>query len=176
MSENKPTQQSESEKQRLKALMHLNVLDSPFETIFDSITQLASEVCGMPVSLISLVDEDRQWFKSNVGLPGVTETPRSMAFCAHTILTNEILEIPDASLDDRFLNNPLVTGNPDIRFYAGAPITLPLGENIGSLCVIDTKAGSLNEYQRITLIGLAKITAQLLVARRVSLNLCDVKD
>lgn len=116
----------ETEKQRLKALRQLNVLDSPFETIFDTITQLASEVCGTPVALISLVDEHRQWFKSNVGLNGVTETDRSVAFCAHTILTNQILEVPDATQDDRFSENPLVTGNPDIRFYAGAPITLPM--------------------------------------------------
>lgn len=170
MSENTQTQQSESEKQRLKALRQLKVLDSPFETVFDSITQLASEVCGMPVSLIALIDEDRQWFKSNFGMADITETSRTMAFCAHTILGNEVLVVPDATQDKRFSDNPLVTGKPDIRFYAGAPITLPLGENIGTLCVIDRKAGHLEEHQRVILQGLAKITANLLVARRINLK------
>lgn len=140
----------ENEKTRLSALRQLNVLDSPFETMFDDITKLASHVCGTPVALISLVDENRQWFKSEVGLPGVRETPRESAFCAHTIMSPSLMEVADATLDVRFASNPLVLGDPSIRFYAGAPIVMPQGESIGTLCVIDRKANSLNDHQKET--------------------------
>lgn len=160
----------DNEQQRLSSLRQLQVLDSQFETLFDAITRLASEVCGTPIALISLVDEDRQWFKANVGLPGVQQTPREHAFCAHTILGDSLMEVKNASQDPRFAANPLVTGAPDIRFYAGAPIKLPMGENIGTLCVIDRQAGELNELQRRTLAGLANIVAKALIARRMGLE------
>lgn len=168
MFQNPPISEMEVEKTRIKALRQLKILDSPFETTFDSITSLAAEICGMPISLISLIDENRQWFKSAVGLQDISETERSMAFCAYTIQANEILEVPDATQDDRFVDNPLVMGHPHIRFYAAAPITLPLGENIGTLCVIDTKPNYLAEYQRITLCGLSKVISNILVARRTN--------
>lgn len=170
MAENIPSLQSEIEQKRLKALKHLNVLDSPFEAVFDSVTHLASEVCGMPIALIALIDEHRQWFKANTGLPGIIETPRATGMCARTILQDDLLEINDATEDAIFFNNPYVMGEPFIKFYAGVPIKLPLGENIGTLCVIDTKPNKLNEFQIITLKGLARITSHLLVARRVSLQ------
>ncbi len=166
----KSDQTKNKELQRIKSLRRLQVLDSPFEKVFDTITQVASNVCGTPIALISLIDEKRQWFKSNVGLAGLSDIPLEDAFCAHTIEANELLEVPDATQDDRFVNNPLVTGNPDIRFYCGAPIKLPMGENIGSICVIDTKANYLNDAQRKTLEGLALIVSELLVVREVNIR------
>lgn len=158
------------EQSRLNALLKLKVLDSPFETIFDTVTRIASDVCETPIALITLVDENRQWFKANVGMGCVTETPRDISFCTHTIESDELLEISDATQDERFWDNPLVTGNPEIRFYCGVPIKLPMGENIGSLCVIDTKPNYLNEHQRKTIEGLAKLVAQLLVLREINLK------
>jgi len=167
MSEEQSRQQ---EKVRLSALHKLNILDSPFETLFDTIAQVASEVCGTPISLITFVDEDRQWFKANVGLPGITETPREGGFCTYSIMNDGILEVPDATQDDRFWDNQYVTGTPNIRFYAGVPIKLPLGENVGSLCVIDQKPGYLTDHQRIALAGLARIITKALIAREASLK------
>lgn len=158
------------ERSRLSALRQLKVLDSPFETLFDTITQVASDVCGMPIALISLVDEDRQWFKANVGLPGLQQTPREYSFCTHTIMRDEVLEVEDATQDARFASSPLVTGEPNIRYYAGAPITLPLGECIGTLCVIGHQSGRLNDDQKNTLAGLARIVSKALVARHVMLR------
>ena len=150
---------------RLQALRKLKILDSPYETLFDCITRAASEICKTPIALISFVDEDRQWFKAKVGIDGITEPPRELAFCADTILTPEVLEVPDTHLDERYQDNPLVTGYPHIRFYAGAPIALPLGERIGSLCVIDTQPNGLNQYQKAALEGLAKVISQALLIR-----------
>lgn len=156
---------SDIEIKRLAALQRLKVLDSPFELLFDNITKIASTICETPISLISLVDKDRQWFKSAHGLVSVRETPREHSFCAHTILSNEMMEVVNAELDDRFKDNPLVTGYPNIRFYAGFPITMPLGERVGTLCVIDTVAKELNEVQRQTLDGLTKLVSQCLTMR-----------
>lgn len=150
---------------RLQALRKLKILDSPYETLFDHITRATGEICKTPIALISFVDEDRQWFKAKVGIDGINETPRELAFCADTILTPDVLEIPDTHHDDRYKDNPLVTGYPHIRFYAGAPIALPLGERIGSLCVIDTKPNALNEYQKAALQGLAKVISHALLIR-----------
>lgn len=150
---------------RLTALRKLKILDSPYEALFDAITVAASEICSSPMALISFVDEDRQWFKSNIGLEGVTETPREIAFCAHTIMAEGTMEVHDASLDNRFKDNPLVTGDPNIRFYAGAPITLPLGEKIGTICVLDKKANVLHDSQKRALESLAKVIAQALIIR-----------
>ncbi len=164
------THQALKEQRRLNALHKLKVLDSPFETIFDTITRMASDVCGTPIALISLIDDKRQWFKSNIGLEGIKETPRDISFCQYTIENEGLLEIQDATQDERFWDNPLVTGNPDIRFYCGVPIKLPLGENIGSICVIDVKPNCLNEHQRKTIEGLAKVVSQILVLREINLK------
>lgn len=163
-------QEYSSEPDRISALRKLLVLDSPYEAVFDAIALLASQVCGMPIALISLVDSERQWFKAQVGLEGIRETSRELAFCSHTIRENSIMEIKDATKDSRFQDNPLVTGQPNIVFYAGAPITLPLGEKIGSVCVIDTKPNALTDIQKQVLSGLANITTKALLARRISLQ------
>ena len=160
----------EAEQLRLSVIRKLKIIDSPFETVFDSIAKLASEVCGMPISLITIVDENKQWLKANVGLPGFKETDRTSSFCNVTILSDEIFEVTDATKDKRFVNNILVSNGPKIRFYAGVPISLPLGEKIGALCVIDVKPNSLNKHQRNVLNGLAKIVSNILVARSVSLK------
>ncbi|MES2500783.1 MAG: GAF domain-containing protein [Pseudomonadota bacterium] len=162
--------QNIKEQSRLNALLKLKVLDSPFETVFDTVTRIASDVCGTPIALISLIDDKRQWFKSNVGLENVTETLREISFCQYTIQNDGFFEVADASQDERFWDNPLVVGSPHIRFYCGSPIKLPMGENIGSLCVLDTKPNYLNIHQRKTIEGLAKLVSQLLVLREINLK------
>lgn len=134
------------EQQRLTTLENYQVMDSAQERNFDELTELASTICGASISLISLVDGNRQWFKSRVGLDA-SETPKSIAFCSHAILQDEVFEIPDALADKRFVDNPLVTGSPDIRFYAGAPLVAPDGSPIGTLCVIDREPKKLTEGQ-----------------------------
>ena len=161
----KPTNETE----RLRALTELGILDSAPEREFDALVQAAALVCGVPVSLISLIDSDRQWFKANVGLTGVTETPRELAFCAHAILEDGIFEVPDATLDPRFADNPLVTGAPDIRFYAGASLRLSDGSNAGTLCVIDRQPRQLDARQREVLGHLAAAAVLALEGRRALL-------
>ncbi len=156
----------DDEAQSLAALRALEVLDTCPEVEFDALVRAASIVCGVPVSLISLIDAERQWFKANIGLPGVHETPRDLAFCAHAVLGDELFEVPDAALDPRFADNPLVISRPDIRFYAGAPVRLLDGSRVGTLCVIDRQPRSLNETQRQVLMELAAAAAQALEGRR----------
>src|SRR5689334_3857594 len=120
-------QKPDNEQSRLASLHALHVLDSAPEDQFNALVRAAAYVAGTPISLLSLVDSHRQWFKANIGLPGVTETPREAAFCAHTILQGEVMEVEDALRDPRFAHNPLVIGGPRIRFYAGAPIRLEDG-------------------------------------------------
>lgn len=158
----------EDEASSLRALRALGVLDSDPEPEFDALVKVAALVCGVPISLISLVDSDRQWFKANVGLPGVRETPRDVAFCAHAVLGDGILEVQDTTQDPRFRDNPLVTGTPDIRFYAGAPVQLDDGSRIGTLCVIDRKPGRLDERQREVLTQLAVAASRALQGRRAT--------
>lgn len=155
-----------NEPERLRVLRELLVLDSPPEAMFDRIAQLASDVCGAPIALISLVDDERQWFKANVGLPGVAQTPRSLAFCAHTILQDDVFEVADATHDSRFADNPLVTDEPRIRFYAGAPLVAEGGAHIGSLCVIDHHARRLDDAQLHMLRSLAALVCDALTMRR----------
>ena len=154
------------ETDRLARLRELVVLDSAPEPMFDSIARMASEICGVPIALISLIDLERQWFKANVGWPGVNETPRDVAFCDHAIRSDAVLEVPDARADARFADNPLVFGASDIRFYAGAPLILPGGQRVGTLCVIDRETRHLNETQLEMLRSLAAIVTEALIMRR----------
>ncbi|WMN11676.1 GAF domain-containing sensor histidine kinase [Marivirga salinae] len=135
-----------NEKERLKELRRLNILDSEQEKDFDELVELASIICGVPISLVTLVDVDRQWFKSKKGLD-VESTPRDVSFCGHAINDDEIFVIENTVADKRFFDNPLVTDDPNIRFYAGMPIKSENGFNLGTLCVIDTKPKKLSELQ-----------------------------
>lgn len=135
-----------NEVSRLAVLHGYNVLDPAPNPLYEGLTYVASEICGTPVALISLVDADRQWFKAKVGTE-LRQTSRDLAFCAHAILRPEVMVVPDATKDDRFRDNVLVTLEPKIRFYAGAPIIAPGGEEIGTLCVIDTIPRELNAGQ-----------------------------
>ncbi len=150
---------------RLARLRELAVLDTEAEPLFDALARTAAMIAGVPIALITLIDADRQWFKANIGLAGTSETPRDMAFCAHTILGGELFEIGDARLDSRFSSNRLVTGKPGICFYAGAPITLSDGTRVGSLCVIDTTPRTLDDDQRQMLRSLADAAAHALELR-----------
>lgn len=137
---------AENENERLALVRRLEILDSVSEEAYDGIAHIAGLICDMPISAITIVDQNRQWFKSIVGLP-TKETPRAQSFCAHAILGHEILEVQDSEQDDRFKDNPLVTGDPHIRFYAGAPLELESGLRVGALCVIDNKPNKLTADQ-----------------------------
>ncbi len=156
----------DNEAWRLQSLRDLNVLDTAPEAEFDALVKVASMVCGVPISLISLVDADRQWFKADVGL-GATQTPRDVAFCAHAILDDQIFEVEDALRDARFSGGPLVQNAPDIRFYAGTPITLANGARVGTLCVIDREPKKLTAMQREILQNLGVAASQALEARKI---------
>lgn len=146
---------------RLKALQQLAILDTPESEAFDRITRLASRLFDVPIALVTLVDADRQWFKSSYGLDA-RETPREQAFCDHTIRSRNIMVVPDASTDPRFSANPLVTGNPNIRFYAGAPLISDDGFGLGSLCLIDSKPREMSlEDQQVLMDLSAMVMAQI---------------
>ena len=162
-----------NEARRLKVLWQYDVLDTVPEEVFDDLTELAARICEAPVALISLIDEDRQWFKSKVGI-SVTETSRDISFCAHAIKQHDLFIIPDATLDQRFANNPLVTSDPKIRFYAGAPLITPDGYALGTLCVIDKVPRELRPEQQQALRVLARHVMMQLELRRHAKELTEV--
>ena len=151
------------ENTRLETLRSLNVLDTKPEERFDRLTRLAKRMFGVPISLVSLVDKDRQWFKSKQGLDA-DETPRDISFCGHAILGDEIFMIPDATKDKRFSDNPLVTDNPNIRFYAGCPLRVVNDSKLGTLCLIDKTTRELNDEDLQLLRDLADMAEQELAA------------
>lgn len=148
---------------RVATLRSLDILDTPPEERFDRLTRLAKRLFGVPIALVSLVDVDRQWFKSCVGLP-VTETHRDFSFCGHAILGDDILMIPDTLLDERFRDNPLVTHAPHIRFYAGFPLRVADGSKLGTLCLIDVEPRTLGADDRELLRDLAHMAERELAA------------
>ena len=157
------------ESERLAALQSYHILDTEQEVDFDEIVDLASKICNKPISLISLVDDNRQWFKAKVGL-NISETPVEIAFCKHAIEHNNLFLIEDATLDERFKNNPLVTNHPDIRFYAGTPLQTIDGYNIGTLCVLDNEPGQITLQQQEALTILGKQVMKQLELRRALNN------
>src|SRR5437868_2679984 len=158
------------EKQRLKVLWQYDVLDTVPEEVFDDLTELAARICEAPIALITLVDEDRQWFKSKIGVT-INETSRDISFCGHAIEHSDLFIVPDATLDKRFAQNPLVTSDPKIRFYAGAPLITPDGHALGTLCVIDKVPRELRPDQKQALRVLARHVMTQLELRRHSREL-----
>ncbi|MDJ0974371.1 MAG: GAF domain-containing protein [Planctomycetota bacterium] len=160
------------EAERLAALEAYRVLDTEPERSYDDITACAAQLCDTPIALVSLVDKERQWFKSRVGLDA-TETPRDFAFCAHAILEVGPLVVRDATVDPRFADNPLVTQAPDIRFYAGAPLVTPEGHGLGTLCVIDREPRELDAQRLEALSALARLVVDQLEMRKANAALAD---
>lgn len=147
---------------RLQALRELLILDTPAEARFDRIVEFAATEFDVPIALISLLDRDRQWFKARVGLEAC-ETGRDISFCGHAILQDGLFQVPDALLDARFADNPLVAGAPFIRFYIGAPLVVPGGAALGTLCLIDTRSRELDAMDRAILSTLRDlVVAELL--------------
>jgi GAF domain len=158
------------EKERLQNLRSYEILDSATDEDFDHLTELASAICATPIALISLIDANRQWFKSKVGMDGV-ETPRDISFCSHALGNNDVFQVPDATKDMRFMNNPFVKGEPFIRFYAGAPLTSPEGYDLGTLCVVDERPRVLSKEQSHALKILAHQVMELIKLRKLNKDL-----
>jgi diguanylate cyclase (GGDEF)-like protein len=151
------------ESKRLQTLRDLRLLDTPPEERFDRVTRLAKQLFATEIALVSLVDADRQWFKSRQGLDA-EETPRDISFCGHAIVDDDPLIVDDAAADPRFSDNPLVCGDPNIRFYAGHPVSAPDGSRIGTLCVIDSSPKQVTEEQKLLLAELARMVEEELIA------------
>jgi signal transduction histidine kinase len=157
---------TEAEELRLAALHGYSILDTPRESAFDDITRIAALICEVPIAVVNLIDRERQWFKSEIGL-GVRETPLATSICAHAILQQDLFVVPDTLQDSRFVNNPLVTGDPRLRFYAGALLKTPDGQPLGTVCVLDMKPRQLRPEQTEALQALARQTMAQLELRRM---------
>jgi GAF domain-containing protein len=155
----------ENEAERLATLRAYQILDTPPDAELNLITTLASRICSTPIALVSLVDERRQWFKSKFGL-SMAETDRNIAFCGHAILQWDVMEVGDARADHRFADNPLVTADPSIRFYAGAPLMAENGCALGTVCVLDYSPRTLTSEQRSSLSMLGELTMGVLNFRK----------
>lgn len=161
----------ENEASRLAELQQYKILDTPAEEGFDNLTQLAAQICGTPIALVSLVDAHRQWFKARVGI-GASETPRDIAFCAHAIHGSDLFVVPDATQDERFADNPLVAADQNIRFYAGMPLVTPTGYAVGTLCVIDRTPRQLtaDQMNALRMLGQQAVSRLELKRRQIELE------
>src|ERR1041384_6875306 len=164
-----------NDKQRLRILWQYDILDTMPEEVFDDLTELAARICEAPIALITLVDEDRQWFKSKIGVT-LNETSRDISFCGHAIEQSDLFIVPDAMLDKRFAQNPLVTSDPKIRFYAGAPLITPDGHALGTLCILDKVPRELTPAQAKALRVLSRMAVTQLELRRHSKELAKARD
>ena len=170
-----PAGPTPNERERLAALERYQVLDSAAEKEFDDLTSLAAHICGTPIALISLVDAHRQWFKSKVGVDA-TETPRDISFCGHCIQLPHLMEVPNAREDFLFYDNPLVTDDPEICFYAGMPLATPDGQNLGTLCVMDRVPRQLTQFQREALARLGRQVMNQMELRLTTRRLADADE
>jgi len=160
------------EVQRLRILREYDIIDSPPEEAYDELVALASYICDTPIALVTLVDDERQWFKARRGL-AMSETSRDIAFCAYAILGADTLVVNDALADPRFAGNPLVTNGPQVRFYAGAPLITATGYELGTLCVMDQRPRTLTSEQVQALEILARTVVTNLELRRLAVQLAD---
>jgi len=158
-----PLPQNETE--RLRNLALYEILDTLPEAVFDEITLLATFICECPIATVSIIDKDRQWYKSRIGIDAV-QTPRAISFCAHTIRQNEPLIVEDATLDPRFSDNPVVMNDPHVRFYAGVALVNQEGQALGTLCVVDQKPRQLTDEQIVALDALSRHVMTHLELRR----------
>jgi len=163
------------ERERLEALRSYRILDTSPEKGFDDLTYLASALCRTPIAVVSFVDKDRQWFKSRVGLT-LPQTARSISICAYAILHSSVMVIPDLTRDQRFADNPMVTGTPDLRFYAGAPVFSHAGLPLGTVAVMDREPRTLTVGQEESLRALSRLASSVLELRRVNGELIAAQD
>ena len=166
-------QPEKREARRLAELHRLDILDSPAEEAFDRLVRIAAYICGTPISLVTLIDAHRQWFKARLGLD-LPETPRAIAFCTHAIEGDGVTVVENAAKDSRFAENPLVTGDPEIRFYAGAPLRTRAGVNLGTLCVIDRAPRRLAQEQLDRLADLAAVAVDEMELRLANRRLTEL--
>jgi len=163
------------ERERLEALRQYRILDTSPERGFDDITYLASALCATPIAVVTFIDKDRQWFKSRIGLT-VPQTARSISICAYTILQHSIMVVPDLTSDQRFADNPMVTGTPDLRFYAGVPVFSRHGFPLGTVAVMDRTTRTLTVGQEESLRAISRLASSMLELRRVNGELIAAQD
>ena len=161
---------AQDERLRLDTLREYRILDTAPEPAFDRVTKLVADLFDAPIALVSLVDQDRQWFKSSFGMEDVQETPRDISFCGHAVAMAKNLIVPDALKDPRFADNPMVVGQPYIRFYAGALLRLPYGQVVGTLCVMDRRPREFDKLDEAILNGLRDLVVEELFRREEAVS------